>query len=78
MPKLPVVSGKDTVKALRKIGFEVIKQEGSHIKLVRTTEQLTKQTVVIPNHKTLKKGTLANGILKSINLPIDEFKKLLK
>jgi len=33
MPKLPIVSGKETVKALSKIGFSVIKQEGSHIKL---------------------------------------------
>lgn len=75
MLKLPVVSGKETIRALRKIGFIVVKQEGSHIKLARLE---TNQTVIVPDHKTLKRGTLRNGILKSINLSVEEFIKLLK
>lgn len=78
MPKLPVVSGKETIKALSKIGFVVSKQEGSHVKMTRQTELGGKQTIIIPNYKILKRGTLASGILKAINLPKEEFIKLLK
>lgn len=35
MSKLPVVSGADCIKALTKIGFDVVRQRGSHITLVR-------------------------------------------
>lgn len=77
MPKLPVVSGKDTVKALCKIGFRVSGQKGSHLKLTRERAD-SKETIIIPNHKTLKPGTLRNGILKQASLSVEEFTKLLK
>jgi len=31
MPKLPVVSGKEVIKALSKIGYEADHQKGSHV-----------------------------------------------
>jgi len=77
MPRLPVVSGKETVKALQKAGFKIVVQEGSHIKLVRNTPQGV-QKVIVPNHRVLKKGTLRSGILRPINLGVEEFIKLLK
>ena len=77
MSKLPQVSGKETVKALQKIGFEIVQQRGSHIKLNRIIADET-QIVIVPNHKEIKKGTLRNGILKPINLSVDRFIKLLK
>ena len=77
MSKLPQVSGKDTIKALQKIGFILNSQKWSHVKLVRIKNG-QRQTVIIPMHKNIKKGTLRNGILKPINLRIDEFINLLK
>lgn len=77
MSKLPQVSGKDAVKAFRKIGFEIVQQRGSHIKLARIIDN-QKQTIIIPQHKVIKKGTLRNGILKPINLSVEDFIKLLK
>lgn len=77
MSKLPQVSGKDTIKALQKIGFVIIHQRGSHVKLSRIIGN-QKQTIIIPLQKTLKRGTLRNGILKPINLSVEEFVKLLK
>ena len=77
MPKLPQVSGHDVIKALRKIGFEKVSQKGSHIKLQRVKGDLT-QTIIVPDHKVLKKGTLQNGILKNIPLAVEEFLDLLK
>lgn len=77
MPKLPQVSGKETIKALKKIGFVVLSQSGSHIKLRRILENRS-TTLIIPNHKQLKKGTLKQGILQAIPLTVEEFQKLLK
>ena len=77
MPKLPQVSGKQTIKALRKIGFVRVSQKGSHIKLQRVFQN-QKQIVTIPNHKSLKRGTLRNGILKPIGLTTKEFINLLR
>lgn len=76
MSNVPQVSGKQVIKALGKIGFEVSRQKGSHIRLVRVQEGI-KQLVTIPNHKVIRKGTLLNGILKAINLSLEDFKKLI-
>lgn len=77
MSKLPQVSGKETIKALQKIGFEIIHQRGSHVKLARIKDG-NKQTAIIPICKEIKKGTLRNGILNAISLSAEDFVKLLK
>jgi predicted RNA binding protein YcfA (HicA-like mRNA interferase family) len=73
MSKLPQISGKDCIKALEKAGFFVKRQKGSHMILCRD-EPFTE--VVIPNHKTLDKGTL-RAIIRQVNLDVDEFIELL-
>jgi len=67
MPKLPVVSGRETIRALEKIGFDVTRQRGSHVVLRKGS-----QGCVVPDHKELKTGTLA-GILKQAGVSIDVF-----
>lgn len=76
MSNVPQISGKEVIKALEKIGFVVSRQKGSHIRLVRMQDEM-KQLVTVPNHKVIRKGTLLNGILKPINLSLEDFKKLL-
>jgi len=76
MSKLPVVSGKQTIKALRKSGFVVMRQRGSHVMLKKVTERQTIK-VTVPLHKELKKGTL-NRILDVAELSITEFLRFLK
>ncbi|HEX4264421.1 MAG TPA: type II toxin-antitoxin system HicA family toxin [Verrucomicrobiae bacterium] len=62
--KLPRdLSGPELVKALRKLGYEVTRQKGSHIRV--TTRQNGEHHEVIPNHNPIKPGTLS-GILKNI------------
>ncbi|WP_107669026.1 type II toxin-antitoxin system HicA family toxin [Cyanothece sp. BG0011] len=73
MSKLPVVSGKECIKALEKIGFVTFRQRGSHITMVRENPQCQ---VTIPNHKTVAKGTL-RSIIKQVDLTVDEFIELL-
>ncbi len=77
MPKLPVISAKELIKILLKIGFIKVSQSGSHIKLRRVKDARI-QTVIVPNHKILKPGTLRNGILKAIDLSVDELINLRK
>ncbi len=57
-------SGRQAVKALRRIGFVVDHQPGSHIFLHNLNKNIS---VIVPNHKELKKGTL-NNILKKANI----------
>lgn len=62
--KLPRdLSGQDLVKHLKKLGYEVSYQTGSHIRL--TTQQKGKHHITIPAHNSLKVGTL-NAILRDI------------
>lgn len=57
MPKLKSLSGNELIKIFQGLGFEIYNQKGSHIKLRRIVES-EKQTLVIPNHKSIDKGTL--------------------
>lgn len=77
MPKLPIISAQILIKVLLKIGFTIVSQRGSHIKLRRVLGSKV-QMVIVPNHRIIKPGTLRNGILKSIDLSVDELNKLLK
>jgi len=58
MPKLRTFSGQEAVKIHLTFGFTVAAQKGSHIKLVRILSDGSRQTLTIPNHQELDKGTL--------------------
>jgi len=73
MSKLPRVSGAETVAALKKLGFYVRRQHGSHIILRR--DNPFAQTVV-PNHPELDTGTL-RAIIRQIGISVEEFIRLL-
>ena len=58
MPKLKTLSGKEVLKIFLSFGFNVTAQKGSHIKLARVQKHGTRQTLTIPNHFEIDKGTL--------------------
>jgi len=66
-------SGKEVVKALRRIGFVVDHQRGSHVFMHNLERNMS---VVVPLHKELKKGTL-NSIIKKVGITLDELNKLV-
>lgn len=72
MPSLPRVSGRETIRALEKLGFVVIRQRGSHVILRRGSTGC-----VVPDHKKIKTGTLS-GVLKQAGVSADEFLTALK
>lgn len=62
--KLPRdIGGEELARLLRRYGYEVVRQTGSHLRL--TTTQEGEHHLTIPRHKSLKVGTL-NGILKDV------------
>lgn len=73
--KLPVLSGDDVIKALRKAGFEITRQRGSHVSLHKKTPEGI-FLVVVPRKHEIKRGTLLN-ILRQARIGRDEFFKLL-
>jgi predicted RNA binding protein YcfA (HicA-like mRNA interferase family) len=76
MPKLPRdLTPKQVVNALKKIGYSVDYQTGSHIILY--PEKANQPLLSIPNHKYIKIGLLRK-LIKDINITIDEFLGLLK
>ncbi|HEY5595147.1 MAG TPA: type II toxin-antitoxin system HicA family toxin [Nitrospiria bacterium] len=72
MAKLPVLSGKELIKALKKNGFQVVRQKGSHVSLQRGAYK-----TVVPLHDDLAKGTLL-GILKQCGLSREDLADLIK
>jgi predicted RNA binding protein YcfA (HicA-like mRNA interferase family) len=66
--KLPRdVSGSDAVKAFRRLGFETVRQEGSHIRMAKDERGVT-----IANHKSIVPKTL-QSMLRQAGVSVEEF-----
>jgi len=74
VPRLPVVSGVDVVKALAEIGCEVDHQTGSH--MILRHKEPPHRRLTVPMHHELAKGTL-RAIIRHAGLTVEEFTKLL-
>ncbi|MEK6828153.1 MAG: type II toxin-antitoxin system HicA family toxin [Nanoarchaeota archaeon] len=72
-----MLSGKDTIKVLSKIGFRHVRTRGNHAILNKFDEVKGKITVPVPLHKELAKGTLKN-IMNQAGLSLEEFLELCK
>jgi predicted RNA binding protein YcfA (HicA-like mRNA interferase family) len=73
--KLPLISGREAVRAFRKIGYEIDHQTGSHI-ILRHREPPYRR-LSIPDHEELAKGTL-RALIRQAGLTAEEFIDLLK
>ena len=71
MSKLPLMSAKELVKVLEKLGFEFKRQQGSHMFF----EHPDGRTTVIPNHpgEDLDRGLLNKIIKHDLELSREEF-----
>lgn len=67
MPELPRPSDAGTVRRFERLGFEQVRQHGSHV-VMRKGEAGT----VVPMHREVKLGTL-NGILRQARVSADAF-----
>ena len=71
MPRLPRVSGRQAIRALERLGFEQVRQRGSHVVLRRKSTD-GDDGCVIPLHDELAVGTL-RAILRHAGVTPDEF-----
>lgn len=58
MSRLRVLSGQEVLKILGEFGFQEFAQRGSHIKLRRNVDDGRTQTLTVPNHNEIDRGTL--------------------
>ena len=74
MPKLPALTGNIVISTLRNVGFQVIRQKGSHVRMIHEDGRV----VTIPVHagKTIGRGLLRK-ILRDAELTREEFIALL-
>jgi predicted RNA binding protein YcfA (HicA-like mRNA interferase family) len=72
------LTGKELIKLLRQFGYEIVRQNGSHIRI--QTNEKGRHSETIPNHNPLKSGTLRQ-ILKNISshfeISLDELEEKL-
>ena len=71
MPKVPIVSGQEAVRALQRLGFMLDRQKGSHAILKKLTPG-GEVGCVIPMHREVAAGTLRSA-LKMAGVEIEDF-----
>lgn len=76
MPKLPVLSGKELIKALSKLGFKHIRTSGSHAILNNLSYKGKKTTIPVPLHQEIAKGTL-KSIMRQADIDLEKLLDLL-
>ena len=73
MARLPIISGDDFAKAMRKIGYVWDHTEGSHMILLHPS----KGRLSVPRHRELGRGLLRD-LIRDAGLTRDEFLTLLR
>ena len=73
--KLIVLSGKDLVKLLEKLGFMIVRIKGSHHRMKHEDGRVT--TVPVHKNEDLPKGLMRKIIREDLKVVIDEFEKLV-
>ena len=68
-PHLPVLSGRRVVRIFEKFGWEIARQRGNHIILVK---EGSIATLSVPDHKEVARGTL-RSLIRDAGLTVDEF-----
>jgi predicted RNA binding protein YcfA (HicA-like mRNA interferase family) len=72
VPPLPVISGAACIAALCKLGYTVLRQKGSHVRLVCQR----RPPVTVPLHQEIDRGTL-RSIIRTVEISVEEFNKLV-
>ena len=74
MPRLPIVSAAQIIKALERFGYRVARQRGSHVRMVHPERK--DWPVTVPNYKEIDRSLL-RLIIQEANLSAEEFLSLL-
>ena len=74
MPSLPILSGRAVAKAFGRGGWELVRQKGSHMILVKDGSWAT---LSVPDHKQVAPGTM-RSLIRAAGMTVDEFFALTK
>jgi predicted RNA binding protein YcfA (HicA-like mRNA interferase family) len=76
MSKFPILSDRELIKILKKIGFQKIRQKGSHVFFAHNDGR----TTIVPVHpgEDIGRGLLSKIIKEDIKISIKDFQELLK
>jgi predicted RNA binding protein YcfA (HicA-like mRNA interferase family) len=69
MPPVPILSPSDVIKIFQRLGWQMVRQKGSHIIMTRQGHMAT---LSIPNHADVARGTLRSLIAKA-GLTVEQF-----
>ena len=69
MPPLPVLSGQEVVKIFKRLGWQIARQRGSHIILIKSGHMAT---LSVPNHREVARGTL-RSLIRSAGITVTDF-----
>lgn len=72
MPSLPALSGREVARIFAKDGWQMVRQRGSHMILVKERHMAT---LSVPDHREVAKGTL-RSLIRSSGLTVEEFVEL--
>ena len=61
--KLPSVSGNRLISVMKGLGYQIVRQRGSHVRLEKNTPAGTHK-ITVPNHDPIAKGTLSDILHK--------------
>jgi predicted RNA binding protein YcfA (HicA-like mRNA interferase family) len=74
LPPLPFVSGDEAVRAFERLGYERVRQRGSHIRL--KLGDAGRKPLTVPRKKELKRGML-RSLIRDAGITVEEFIELL-
>ena len=75
MAKLPVLKSKELIQALERVGFQIVRQRGSHVRLRHPDGRVV--TVPIHAGQDIGRGLLRK-ILRDTELSVEELTELLE
>ncbi|MEA5597261.1 type II toxin-antitoxin system HicA family toxin [Rivularia sp. UHCC 0363] len=66
---LPVMSGREVMRVFEALGWEAVRQTGSHIIMTKDEELVT---LSVPDHREVAKGTL-RSLIRTAGLTVEQF-----
>ena len=65
-------SGRDLIKKFQKLGYEIVRQTGSHVRLRHCSDDLSFPPITVPLHKEMGIGLVRN-LIREVRIEVDDF-----
>lgn len=69
MPSLPILSGREVVRAFEQDGWKLSRRRGSHMVMIKPGQMAT---LSIPDHREVARGTL-RSLIRASDMSVDDF-----